>query len=85
MCGMYKYVRESFLESLKKRSASLTTRMSAWRKQTVVARAEKPTNPLRARELGYKAKKGFVIVRVRIMRGGHRRPRPNKRRRSKVA
>ena len=28
-------------------------------------------------------KKGFVIIRIRIKRGGHKRPRPNKGRRSK--
>ncbi|MDZ4226668.1 MAG: 50S ribosomal protein L15e, partial [Candidatus Pacearchaeota archaeon] len=32
---------------------------------------------------GYKAKKGFVVVRVRLMRGGHKRSRPNKGRRGK--
>jgi len=37
----------------------------------------------KARALGYKAKKGFVVVRIRILRGGHKRHRPNKKRRSK--
>lgn len=51
--------------------------MSVWRKQKVIARAEKPTNPIRARELGYKAKKEFVIVRVRIKRGKRTRRKPD--------
>lgn len=41
-----------------------------------VVRLEKPTNVVRARSLGYKAKKGFVVVRVRVRKGSglHRRP-----------
>lgn len=41
-----------------------------------VVRIEKPTNVSRAHQLGYKAKKGFVMARVRIRRGSglHRRP-----------
>ncbi len=45
-----------------------------WRKQKVITRVEKPSKPARARRLGYKAKQGFVIVRVRIKKGGRRRP-----------
>lgn len=48
-----------------------------------MTRVDKPLRLDRARSLGYKAKKGFAIVRVRIRRGGHKRPRPNKGRRSK--
>lgn len=41
-----------------------------------VVRLEKPTNIPRARSLGYKAKRGFVVVRVRVRKGSgiHRRP-----------
>lgn len=34
----------------------------------------RPTRPDKARRLGYKAKQGFVIYRVRIRRGGRKRP-----------
>jgi large subunit ribosomal protein L15e len=57
--------------------------MIAWRKSGVFTKVEKPLRLDRARALGYKAKKGFVVIRVRIKRGGHKRPRPNKGRRSK--
>lgn len=45
-------------------------------KQTVV-RIEKPTNLPRARSLGYKAKKGIIVARVRVRKGSgsHKRPR----------
>jgi large subunit ribosomal protein L15e len=40
-----------------------------WRKQPTVVRIEKPTRLDRARKLGYKAKQGFMVVRVRVRRG----------------
>jgi large subunit ribosomal protein L15e len=51
-------------------------RLIEWRKQPSIVRVEKPTRLDRARKLGYKAKQGFVITRVRIRRGGLNRPRP---------
>ena len=54
-----------------------------WRRQPAVVRIEKPTRLDRARRLGYKAKKGFVVVRVRVRRGGRRKPRPKMGRRQK--
>ena len=54
-----------------------------WRRQPVIVRIDKPTRIDRARRLGYKAKKGFVVVRVRVRRGGRRKPRPKMGRRQK--
>ncbi len=51
-------------------------RLIEWRKQPAAVRIKKPTRLDRARKLGYKAKQGFVIVRVRVRRGGLNRPRP---------
>jgi len=79
--GMYHYLRE-----LWKRPARemLKPKLIEWRKSEAIVRVEKPTRIDRARSLGYKAKKGFVVVRVRVRRGGHKRPRPTKKgRRSK--
>ncbi|MFH0835629.1 MAG: hypothetical protein V1834_00515 [Candidatus Micrarchaeota archaeon] len=66
---MYRYVQKSFTQAASKRSEAFKSRLTAWRKQKTVQRAAKPTNPLRARALGYKAKKGFAIVRVKVKRG----------------
>ncbi len=66
---MYKYVRKSFAQSYKTRSDALKQRLSKWRKERTIERAEGPTNPVRARELGYKATKDYVIARVRVKRG----------------
>ena len=54
-----------------------------WRKQPTVHRIERPTRLDRARKLGYKAKQGFVIARVRVRRGGLRKIRPKAGRRPK--
>ena len=54
-----------------------------WRRQPVIVRIDKPTRIDRARRLGYKAKKGFVMVRVRVRRGGRRKPRHKMGRRQK--
>ncbi len=72
---MYKYVRKSFAQSMKTRSDSYKARLSKWRKEHTIERAENPTNPVRARELGYAATKDFVIARVRVKRGKRARPR----------
>lgn len=46
-------------------------------------RLEKPTNLASARNLGYKAKQGFVVARTRVARGSGTHTRPNKGRRPK--
>ena len=56
-------------------------RLTEWRDQHALTRVEKPLRLTRARTLGYKAKTGFVIVRVRIRRGGLRKSRPSSARR----
>ena len=58
-------------------------RVIDWRRQPTILRIERPTRLDRARKLGYKAKQGFVMARVRVRRGGLRRPRPRAGRRPK--
>ena len=78
--GLYYYLKQAWKKPEKN---ALRERLVQWRKEPVVKKIGRPTRLDRARNLGYKAKKGFVIVRVRIKRGGRKRPRPNKGRRSK--
>ncbi len=80
----YKYVAKawkkpdaSFVEDL------MWQRAIQWRKQPTILRIETPTRLDRARRLGYKAKQGFVMVRVRVRRGGTRKLRPKSGRRPK--
>ncbi len=51
-------------------------RMTEWRRGEAFVRVEHPTRIDRARELGYRAKQGYVVVRARVRRGGRRRPSP---------
>jgi len=78
--GMYHYIQQAWK---KPDAETLRKRMVEWRHSPAFIRVEKPLRLDKARALGYKDKKGFVIVRVRIKRGGHKRPRPNKGRRGK--
>ena len=78
--GLYHFLRDAWKKPDKK---ILRERMIEWRKGNSIIGVEKPLRLDRARALGYKAKKGFVVARIRIIRGGHKKPRPNKGRRSK--
>jgi len=70
MAKLWKKPGENYLQELMRK------RVVRWRDQPTVVRIEKPTRIDRARRLGYKDKKGFVIVRVRVRRGGSRKIRP---------
>lgn len=52
--------------------------LSCWeyRQLPVIHRASRPSRPDKARRLGYKAKQGFVIYRIRVRRGNRKRPAP---------
>jgi len=80
----YKYIakawkkpEESFVKEL------MWQRAIEWRKQPTIVRIERPTRLDRARNLGYKAKQGFVMARVRVRRSGMRKTRPKAGRRQK--
>jgi large subunit ribosomal protein L15e len=51
---------------------------SCWeyRQLNVIHRASRPSRPDKARRLGYKAKQGYVIYRVRVRRGNRKKPVP---------
>ena len=73
---MYKYIRdawknpdESYVREL------MWQRAPKWRREKAAQRIERPTRLDRARSLGYRAKKGFVLVRTRVRRGGRRKTR----------
>ncbi|KAK7204835.1 putative ribosomal protein, large subunit [Myxozyma melibiosi] len=73
--GAYKY-----LEELQRKKQSdvlrflLRIRCWEYRQLNVVHRASRPSRPDKARRLGYKAKQGFVIYRIRVRRGGRKKP-----------
>jgi large subunit ribosomal protein L15e len=75
--GFYKLVKKTFEGERKQRSPLYKARLIEWRKGGSVERINKPTNIARARELGYKAKQGFVVARVKVRRGRRKRPKPD--------
>ncbi|KYH39569.1 MAG: 50S ribosomal protein L15e [Candidatus Bathyarchaeota archaeon B63] len=77
MAQAWRKPEESYVKEL------MQQRVIEWRKQPAIVRIEKPTRIDRARRLGYKDKPGYVVVRVRVRRGGMRKPRPRAGRRQK--
>lgn len=67
----------------KENSPEIRDRVVRWRKQEAVTRIEKPSRIQRARRLGYKAKQGIVVIRMRVGTGGMRKQRPRGGRRPK--
>ncbi|MBM3232344.1 50S ribosomal protein L15e [Candidatus Pacearchaeota archaeon] len=70
--SMYHYMREAWK---KPDTATMRDRMIAWRDSDAITVVDKPLRLDRARSLGYKAKKGFIVARIRLMRGGRTRKR----------
>lgn len=68
------------MEELWKRKQSdvlrflLRVRCWEFRQLPGIVRLTGPSRPDKARRLGYKAKQGYVIYRVRVRRGGRKKP-----------
>jgi len=78
--GLMHYLRQTW----KKPDVKLQrARMIDWRRGDSIVTLERPLRLDRAKALGYSAKPGIVVARVRLMRGGRRRPSVNVGRRSK--
>lgn len=76
--NMYDYIGEAWHKPADTYVKKLRwERMIQWRKEPTVTRIERPTRPDRARTLGYKAKQGIIVVRVKVRRGGLRKSRLN--------
>ncbi len=74
--SMYAHVREAWKRPrLTEVDALLWERMQRWRREGSVVRVERPTRIDRARTLGYRAKQGIVVARAKIRRGGRRKSR----------
>lgn len=74
---MYRYLKEAWKDRENSYIQEIMMgRVIRWRRHPAITRIDKPTRIDRARRLGYKAKKGFIVARVRIRRGGRRKQRP---------
>ena len=75
MCA-YKYMSEAWRKpAASYLKATMRDATIKWRRDPTILRLDRPTRLDRARNLGYRAKQGFVVVRVRIRRGGARKHR----------
>lgn len=80
----YSYMEESWQNPTAEMKDWLRRSAITWRREPVVKRVTRPTKLVTARRLGYKAKPGIIVVRIRIRRGGARKPRPVSGRRQKA-
>jgi len=73
--GNYEYAQEQYEQPKENLDELWQQRLVKWRKQEATEKAENPTRIPKARDLGYKAKKGFSIVRTRVNKGATKRKR----------
>ncbi len=71
--SFYSYIRDAYKRPKKTYVDELMWhRLQEWRREPTIQRIEHPTRLDRARELGYKAKQGIILVRTKVRRGGRR-------------
>lgn len=70
--NMYRHISKTWkmIRSSPEYKRYLTLKRAEWRRGGTVERIEKPTRPDRAHAIGYKAKQGYVVARVRVAKGG---------------
>ncbi|MFQ6056452.1 MAG: 50S ribosomal protein L15e [Methanosarcinales archaeon] len=82
--SFYGYIRDAWKKPKETYVHKLRwERLQVWRKEPTVTRIDRPTRLDRARSLGYKAKQGIIVVRVKVRRGGRRKSRYVRGRRTK--
>ncbi|CEP01088.1 Ribosomal protein L15 [Plasmodiophora brassicae] len=75
--GAYKYVEELWRRKQCDAMRYLQ-RLRCWeyRQQPAMVRCRRPSRVEKARRVGYKCKQGYVVFRMRVRRGGRKRPNP---------
>lgn len=82
--SFYSHIREAWRDPGEGPLGQLQwERKQQWRREGAIERVDRPTRLDRARELGYKAKQGIVVVRVSVRKGTARKRRHRAGRRSK--
>ncbi|MHB1829822.1 MAG: 50S ribosomal protein L15e [Candidatus Micrarchaeaceae archaeon] len=76
--GAYKQITSTFRNEYKERGDIVKARLVGWRAESPIIRITRPTNLPRARELGYKAKQGVIMARVKVLKGLSKREKPAK-------
>lgn len=82
--SFYAYIRDAWTDADNEAVAELQWRRKQdWRKEGAIERIDRPTRLDRARSVGYKAKQGIILARVRVRKGTARKSRHRAGRRSK--
>lgn len=84
MPGLYLMLERIWRERPEELRALMRQRLIKWRREPAVVRVEKPLRLDRAKKIGYRAKQGVVVLRVRVRKGGFQKPRPRAGRRPKA-
>ncbi len=71
---MHRYISSLWKKPRESLGEIWRSRLIEWRAQSTVMKIERPTRPDRARQLGYRAKEGFVIARVKVPKGNRKTP-----------
>jgi large subunit ribosomal protein L15e len=82
---MYRAISKTWKDMFSQKSEEIKAKGIDLRKRHTIERLERPTRIDRARRLGYKAKPGFITIRIKVSRGGMRRSKPALGRRPKHA
>ncbi|MBD3304334.1 50S ribosomal protein L15e [Candidatus Woesearchaeota archaeon] len=72
--GVYKKIRELWKKPKQGLGDVWQKRLMQFRREPVTVKLDRPTRLDRARALGYKSKQGIIMVRQRVLRGGHTKP-----------
>jgi len=80
---LYRQVSQTWQSIFHEKSGDIRKRAVELRKEPAMLRVERPWRLDRARAIGYKAKEGVIVVRMRVSRGGMRKQRPTSGRRPK--
>jgi large subunit ribosomal protein L15e len=74
--ALYRQIGETWQKVSKEKYGDIRQRAIALRRAPTMERIERPSRLDKARMLGYKAKEGVVVIRIRVGAHGMRRPRP---------
>jgi large subunit ribosomal protein L15e len=83
--GAYQAIREIWKKPKANLGPLYKERLIKWRREVSVLQIRRPTRLDAARSIGYRAKKGISVARVRVKRGGRKRTQIKKGRRSKTS
>jgi large subunit ribosomal protein L15e len=80
---LYSQIGKTWQKIFHEKAGDILSRAIQLRRSPTIVRLERPSRLDRARMLGYKAKQGVIVIRIKVSRGGMRRQRPTSGRRSK--